>query len=37
MTGLFDRLKDEDSEGSEIVEERPISEEPETTESLPDN
>ena len=27
MTGLFDRLKDDDSEGSEIVEERPIYEE----------
>ena len=27
MTGLFDRLKDEDSEGSEIVEERPVYEE----------
>ena len=37
MTGLFDRLKDEDSEGSEMVEERPSYEEPETTESLPDN
>ena len=37
MTGLFDRLKDEDSEGSEIVEERPTYEESETTESLSDN
>ena len=37
MTGLFDRLKDEDSEGSEMVEERPSYEEPETTESLSDN
>jgi chromosome segregation ATPase len=27
MTGLFDRLKDDDSEGSEIVEERPVYEE----------
>jgi chromosome segregation ATPase len=29
MTGLFDRLKDDDSEGSEIVEERPVYEDKE--------
>ena len=27
MTGLFDKFKDEDSEGSEMVEERPVYEE----------
>ena len=44
MTGLFDKFKEEDSEGSEMVEERPAYEEnePETTqsesvESLPEN
>ena len=44
MTGLFDRLKDDDSEGSEMVEERPVYEESEaettlseSTESLPEN
>ena len=37
MTGFFDRLKDEDSVGSELGDERPSYEEPETTESLPDN
>ena len=29
MTGLFDRLKDDDSEGSEVVEERQVYEESE--------
>ena len=44
MTGLFDKFKEDDSEGSEMVEERPAYEEnePETTqsesvESLPEN
>ena len=44
MTGLFDKFKEGDSEGSEMVEERPAYEEnePETTqsesvESLPEN
>ena len=44
MTGLFDKFKEDDSEGSEMVEERQAYEEnePETTqsesvESLPEN
>ena len=38
MTGLFDKFKEEDSEGSEMVEERPSYEEnePETTQSEPE-
>ena len=46
MTGLFDKFREEDSEGSEMVEERPAYEEsepepaqsePEPVESLPEN
>ena len=44
MTGLFDKFKEDDSEGSEMVEERPAYEEsgvettqPESVESLPEN
>ena len=41
MTGLFDKFKEDDSEGSEMVEERPAYEESEaeseSVESLPEN